>query len=124
MAGRSLAPRHAGGRRRRPPARSGSWSSPARPGGWLPAGFELVPQRGGGLGERLEDAFSRFAGPSLLIGMDTPQVTPALLERALRTLSRPGVDAVLGAAEDGGFWAIGFAAPVPGAFAGVPMAAR
>lgn len=90
-------------------------------GGWLPGGFDVVPQVGGSLGERLDAAFAGFDGPSLLVGMDTPQLTPALLERSMRSLSRPGVDAVLGAAEDGGYWAIGFAAPVPGAFAGVPM---
>ncbi|MGD9734653.1 MAG: TIGR04282 family arsenosugar biosynthesis glycosyltransferase [Solirubrobacterales bacterium] len=93
-------------------------------GDWLPGGFEVVPQSGGGLAERLEAAFRRLEGPSLLVGMDTPQLTPALLEHALGTLSRPGVDAVLGAAEDGGYWAIGFASPVPGAFAGVPMSSR
>ena len=91
------------------------------PDGWLPPGFEVVPQCGGGLGVRLEHAFSLFEGPSLLIGMDTPQVSPALIEGALRTLARPNVDAVLGAAEDGGYWAIGFNDHAPGAFTGVPM---
>jgi uncharacterized protein len=51
--------------------------------------------------------------------MDTPQVTAAHLRGALAALARR--DAVLGPALDGGYWAIGLAAPEPRAFAGVPM---
>jgi rSAM/selenodomain-associated transferase 1 len=90
-------------------------------GDWLPDGFEVVPQRGGGLGERLAAAFSQRDEPTLLIGMDTPQVSPELLGEALEQLERPGADAVLGLAEDGGFWAIGLRAQQPAAFDGVPM---
>ena len=46
----------------------------------------------------------------LLIGMDTPQVTPALLESFLGRS-----DAVLGLSEDGGFWAIGLRGVDPAA---------
>jgi rSAM/selenodomain-associated transferase 1 len=90
-------------------------------GPWLPAGFEVVAQPGGGLGERLASAFSHADGPALLIGMDTPQVCPELLEAAALSLMAPGTDAVLGPAQDGGYWAIGFRRPVPGAFDGVRM---
>jgi glycosyltransferase A (GT-A) superfamily protein (DUF2064 family) len=48
-------------------------------------------------------------------------VTPALLRDALATLAAPGVDAVLGPAADGGYWAIGLRWPDPRVFAGVPM---
>ncbi len=89
------------------------------PGAWLPAGFEVLPQRGDGLGERLADAFSHHDGPTLLIGMDTPQVSPEMLERSIEELRF--ADAVLGAAPDGGYWAIGFRRPHPRAFVGVPM---
>ena len=91
------------------------------PGGWLPSGFELIAQRGGGLGERLAGAFADTGGPALLVGMDTPQVEPALLEDALSTLMRPSVDAVLGGAPDGGYWAIGLREPDAAVFEGVPM---
>ncbi|MER6570827.1 DUF2064 domain-containing protein, partial [Streptomyces sp. NPDC001093] len=74
------------------------------PGDWLPVGFEVLPQCAGGLDERLADAFAHCSGPALLIGMDTPQVTPELL-----TVDFAGCDAVLGPAEDGGFWALGLA---------------
>jgi uncharacterized protein len=86
------------------------------PGPWLPPGFEVLPQCAGGLDERLADAFAHCSGPALLIGMDTPQVTPELL-----TVDFAGCDAYLGAAEDGGFWALGLAEPAPALLRGVPM---
>jgi rSAM/selenodomain-associated transferase 1 len=89
------------------------------PGPWLGPGIEVVPQRAGDLAERLAGAFADLGGPALVVGMDTPQVTPAMLRGALAVLERR--DAVLGPALDGGYWAIGLAAPDPRAFAGVPM---
>ncbi|WP_432154315.1 TIGR04282 family arsenosugar biosynthesis glycosyltransferase [Streptomyces tricolor] len=89
------------------------------PGPWLPPGFEVVPQCAGGLDVRLADAFARCAGPALLIGMDTPQVTPELL-----TVDFAGYDACFGPAEDGGFWALGLAEPNPALLRGVPMSTR
>lgn len=91
------------------------------PRDWVPAGYETVPQRGEGLGERLDAAFADVGGPALLVGMDTPQLTRAHLESALDALAVPGVDAVLGPTFDGGYWCVGLTAPVPGAFAAVPM---
>lgn len=93
-------------------------------GEWLPEGFAVVPQCGGGLGERLAAAFAGVDGAALLVGMDTPQLRPALLEAALARLAAPGADAVLGPAEDGGYWAIGMREPRPDAFAGVPMSSE
>jgi len=52
--------------------------------------------------------------------MDTPQVTPELLDAALAVVTG-GADAALGLAEDGGWWALGLARPHPEAFADVPM---
>lgn len=93
------------------------------PGPWLPSGFEVVPQVAGGLDSRLASAFGHTDGPAVLIGMDTPQVSPALLDGAMRALCRQGTDAVLGPAQDGGWWAIGLTAPPPGVFEGVAMSA-
>jgi uncharacterized protein len=90
-------------------------------GDWLPAGFDVVAQRGGGLDERLAGAFADVGGPALLVGMDTPQVTPGDLSGGLARLMAPGTDAVLGPAPDGGYWAIGLRAADPRAFLGVPM---
>jgi rSAM/selenodomain-associated transferase 1 len=85
------------------------------------AGLEVIPQRGDGLAERLAGAFEDVGGPALLVGMDTPQLTPALLSEGIRALSSPDVDAVLGPAADGGYWSVGLKSPVRSAFAGVPM---
>ncbi len=92
-----------------------------RPGPWLPAGFEIVAQVEGSFPDRLAAAWARAGAPGLQIGMDTPQVTAELLDAALARLFEPGVDAALGPATDGGWWAIGFRRPAPGAFVGVPM---
>ena len=88
---------------------------------WRPDGFEVVAQRGEGLAERLAAAFDEVNGPALLVGMDTPQLTPELLLAATDALARSDVDAVLGPTLDGGYWTVGFARPAPGAFTGVPM---
>jgi uncharacterized protein len=90
-------------------------------GGWLPTGFEVIPQRGRGLDERLAHAFTDVGGPALLIGMDTPQVSSRELREGLELLAAPATDAVLGPAPDGGYWAIGLREPDPRAFLGVPM---
>ncbi|MBB6553664.1 TIGR04282 family arsenosugar biosynthesis glycosyltransferase [Nonomuraea rubra] len=93
------------------------------PGRWLPPGFVVVPQRGAGLDERLAAAFADAhrlrPDPVVLIGMDTPQVTPALLGEAGRALERH--DAVYGPAADGGFWLLGLRRPDPALLLGVPM---
>jgi glycosyltransferase A (GT-A) superfamily protein (DUF2064 family) len=87
-----------------------------RPGPWLPPGFDVVAQCGGPLDERLAGAFAAVRGPALLIGMDTPQVTPGLL-----TVDWRASDAVFGPAADGGFWALGLRVPEPALLRGVPM---
>ncbi|GAA4944953.1 DUF2064 domain-containing protein [Streptomonospora halophila] len=92
------------------------------PGPWLPErGFEVVAQASGGLDERLAAAFAACTGPTLLIGMDTPQATPSLLAPALAGDAWQDADAWFGPAEDGGFWALGMARPDPRLLRGVPM---
>jgi rSAM/selenodomain-associated transferase 1 len=88
------------------------------PGGWL-ADEDVVAQRGAALDERLAAAFADLGGPTLIVGMDTPQVTAGLLRRALAALDRDG--AVLGPASDGGYWCIGLAEPDARLLLGVPM---
>src|SRR5215207_5235419 len=73
-----------------------------------PGSFDMVPQRGEGLGQRLASAYVDTAVPgmaSFLVGMDTPQLTARLLTVALRRLVT--ADAVLGPALDGGWWGLG-----------------
>ncbi|MDX2974456.1 DUF2064 domain-containing protein [Kribbella solani] len=88
------------------------------PGSWLPAGFEVVGQRGDGLDERLAAAFEDVydGTPMLLVGMDTPQLRPELLG-----FHWSGHDAVLGLTEDGGYWCLGLRKPDRRALVGVPM---
>lgn len=86
------------------------------------AEFEIVRQPEGTLNDRLAAAFAAVrgdgvAGPTLLIGMDTPQVTAAQLD-----VDWEGADAVLGLSDDGGFWAIGLRSADPAlVFAGISM---
>jgi hypothetical protein len=87
-----------------------------QPGPWLPPGFDIVPQCAGPLDERLAAAFAAVTGPALLIGMDTPQVTPRLL-----TVDWETADAAFGPAADGGFWALGLRTPDAALLRGVPM---
>lgn len=100
----------------RVPARRRVLVLDGRPGPWLPPGFDIMPQCGGPLDERLAAAFAAVRGPALLIGMDTPQVAPGLL-----TVDWQAADAVFGPAADGGFWALGLRVPDPALLRGVPM---
>lgn len=89
------------------------------PGPWLPQGFEVVPQVDGPFDRRLTAAWAAAAGAGVQIGMDTPQVTPELLDAALATLDAS--PAALGLATDGGWWALALRRPDARAFVGVPM---
>jgi glycosyltransferase A (GT-A) superfamily protein (DUF2064 family) len=66
------------------------------PGRWLPTGFDVIGQHATGLDQRIATAFSeayaRLPLPVVLIGMDTPQVTPELLESAIRPLLSDAAD--------------------------------
>jgi uncharacterized protein len=84
-------------------------------------------QRGPDLGHRIAAAHHATARllpgrPVLQLGMDTPQVGPALLAEAAAPLRRRGrLDAVLGPATDGGWWALGLRDPrAAGLIAEVP----
>jgi rSAM/selenodomain-associated transferase 1 len=88
-------------------------------GPWAPTGMRIVTQRGRGLDERLANGFADLGRPALIVGMDTPQLTPAQVRRALAALERH--DAVLGPAADGGYWCIGLRRPDARALVGVPM---
>jgi uncharacterized protein len=97
------------------------------PNGVVPPGWEVVPQRTGGLDVRLADAFedvldtgaTQSAGCAVLIAMDTPQVSSQQLEDAFAALTTH--DAVIGMTDDGGYWIIGLNEPCRKVFEGVPM---
>ncbi|MFJ5034360.1 DUF2064 domain-containing protein [Streptomyces sp. NPDC088560] len=101
------------------PARRRVLALDGTPGPWLPPGYDVAPQSPGGLDERIIAAFAHCDGPTLLVGMDTPQLTADMIAG----VGRDGHDAWFGPAADGGFWALGLADPVrAGALVrGVPM---
>jgi glycosyltransferase A (GT-A) superfamily protein (DUF2064 family) len=75
-------------------------------------GWHVVTQRGDGLAHRLANGFADSALPgaySLLVGMDTPQLTAALLSEVSTSLR--DADAVLAPAADGGWWALALRDP-------------
>lgn len=67
----------------------------------------VVDQGEGDLGEKM----ARVKAPALLIGSDCPGVTAPLLQAAAGALDDRRV--VLGPANDGGYYLIGFSEPVP-----------
>ena len=75
------------------------------------AAFTVIDQRGDDFAARLanahDDAAALTGRPVLQIGMDTPQVSAALLTDCARTLLT--APAVLGMARDGGWWVLGVA---------------
>jgi glycosyltransferase A (GT-A) superfamily protein (DUF2064 family) len=78
-----------------------------------PAGsedYEVIPQVSGGLDARLGAIFDESDGPTVLIGMDTPQLSAADLAPVFSDWPA-GVDAWFGPATDGGFWALALATP-------------
>ena len=99
------------------------------------AGFEIIQQTCGGLDTRLAAIFDRCTGPTLLVGMDTPQLTAADLREAVDGLQATATAATasaaagpaikpaawLGFANDGGFWALGMTHPDGALIRGVEM---
>jgi glycosyltransferase A (GT-A) superfamily protein (DUF2064 family) len=77
-------------------------------------GVLVVEQRGSRFADRLANAHADAARhcpgmPIVQIGMDTPQVTPAVLDATATALD--DADAVLGPATDGGWWVLGVRDP-------------
>lgn len=72
--------------------------------------FTVVPQRGDEFADRLANAHLDAADAAgtrrvVQIGMDTPQVSADMFTECARELL--GTDAVLGLADDGGWWVLG-----------------
>lgn len=72
----------------------------------LPGRLPRIPQGTGNLGRRMLRALAAAPpGPALLIGADIPGIAPAHVAHGFGLLGPHG--AVLGPAEDGGYWLIG-----------------
>ncbi len=85
------------------------------------AGWTIRAQVDGDLGRRLAHAHADVGpGPLVQVGMDTPQLTAALLHEVLAGLDDH--DAVLAPAADGGWWALALRDPASAAvLAGIAM---
>ena len=84
--------------------------------------FTVIAQRGDDFADRLVNAHADAASgrPVLQIGMDTPQVSAELLAECARRLLE--TRAVLGLADDGGWWVLGVDTPTAAeCLRGVPM---
>jgi len=85
---------------------------------WLGDSWQCVPQNGADLGERMSTAFARsFENGTtavVLIGTDSPHLTPGILNSAFAALDSHNV--VLGPARDGGYYLLGLTQPVPRLF--------
>jgi rSAM/selenodomain-associated transferase 1 len=83
--------------------------------------FELVPQCGGDLGQRM-DAFLRERVASgaeavVIVGTDSPTLPLPIIDQAFAVLRR--TDVVLGPAMDGGYYLVGCGRRVPPMFEGI-----
>ena len=77
-------------------------------GAW--PGFPILGQGAGELGERMARVHAALVaahGAGVLIGADTPQLSPELLQETIAWLRQPGPRLSLGPARDGGFWLFG-----------------
>ena len=76
----------------------------------------VIDQGEGDLGARLASAGPPY--PTLFIGSDAPDLTSSLLRLAAAALDR--AQAVLGPAEDGGYWLLGLSRRCDAVFADMP----
>lgn len=74
--------------------------------GIWPSDIRCVPQGGGDLGARMGRLFRELPpGPVVIIGADIPEITRTHVASAFAALGNH--DAVLGPADDGGYWLVG-----------------
>ncbi len=91
---------------------------------WLGEERSYQKQHGSDVGERMEEAFryvfSRGCSRAVLVGSDIPDLPGGMLTGALHALADH--DAVIGPAEDGGYYLIGFRSDsfLPEVFHGIP----
>ena len=93
---------------------------------WLRPAWAAQPQGPGDLGERMHrafmHAFAHGAAKVVVIGSDCPEITPADIDEAFRSLATH--DLVLGPASDGGYWLIGLAKSQPSLFQNISWSSK
>ena len=87
---------------------------------FLSNGFQLFPQRGKDLGERLYNIFADKLNQGYsavsIVDSDTPDLPRSIVEQSFQLLGSDGVDAVFGPCHDGGYYLIGMRRPHPELF--------
>lgn len=77
---------------------------------WLGSAYDIWPQNGKNLGERMAEAFTRAFSAGLkkaiLVGTDCPDLEERIIHEAFDALNKNS--AVVGPAIDGGYYLIGF----------------
>ena len=93
----------------------------------LAPSFDLVPQTGATLGERLDGvlsgALARGYAQVAAVNSDSPSLPAAYLAQAFAALDDPAVDVVLGPCDDGGYYLIGWKRSHPALVRDVAMSA-
>ena len=86
----------------------------------VPTGYRCFAQRGGDLGERMNEVFAelwrRGHRSLIVIGSDLPPMPLNLFQQGFAQLSAGGKRVVLGPSRDGGYYLIGMNQPVPEIF--------
>jgi len=87
------------------------------------AGMHRMAQRGADLGARLLGTIRSLRARGfrrvVVIGSDSPTLSPAVVKAAFAALERE-TEVVLGPAEDGGYYLVGTTRVLPGMFEGIP----
>ena len=88
-----------------------------------PPGYRFFAQRGGDLGERMNEVFAelwrRGHRSLILIGSDLPPVPLDTFHQGFAQLSAGGKRVVLGPSSDGGYYLVGMNQPVTEIFSGM-----
>jgi rSAM/selenodomain-associated transferase 1 len=91
-------------------------------------GFKLFPQRGEGLGERLNNIFldqlARAYDAVSIVDSDSPDLPNALIRESLQLLLTRQAEVVFGPCHDGGYYLVGLRKPHPELFRDIPWSTR
>ena len=87
-------------------------------------GFDLFPQRGAGLGERLnnifQDKLANGYGAVSIVDSDSPDLPNSLIRESLQLLLSNQAEVVFGPCHDGGYYLVGMRKPHPELFRNIP----
>jgi rSAM/selenodomain-associated transferase 1 len=87
---------------------------------FLSNGFQLFPQRGKDLGQRLHnilaDTLQQGYQAVSIIDSDTPDLPRSIVQQSFQLLGSDEVDAVFGPCHDGGYYLVGMCKPHPELF--------